>query len=130
MLYGDVTKDAKKQSHFALSYRWLNSFCNIKMIDNPAAASCTAKELPCLFNVTVVKGGYKMKQVFNLDEIGLLWKDVAIYSLICQPEDSRNATHCCWEERLLGTTNRAPHGVSFTESMGTELICKNKIAFC
>jgi hypothetical protein len=43
--YEDVTKDAKKQSLFALSYRWLSSFechhsfCNFKMIGSPAAAS-------------------------------------------------------------------------------------------
>jgi hypothetical protein len=59
------------------------------MISNPAAASCAAKELPCLYNVTVVEGGYKMKQVFKLDEIGLLWKDVEIFSFICHTEDSR-----------------------------------------
>jgi hypothetical protein len=72
-LYEDVTKDAEKQSLFALSYSWLSSFechhsfSNFKMIGNPAAASCAAKELPSLFKVTIVEGGYTVKQVFNLD---------------------------------------------------------------
>jgi hypothetical protein len=78
-----------------------------------------------------VEGGYTVKRVFNLDEVGLLWKHVAIYSFISVKEKTAgNATHCCWEEMLLGTTNKASHGVSFTGSIGTELICKNKITFC
>jgi hypothetical protein len=96
------------------------------MTGNPAAASCAVKELLSLFKVTTVEGGYTMKQVFILDEIGLLWKLVAIYNFLSvNRKTAGNATHCCWEEMLLGTTNRASQGVSFTESMGTELIHKN-----
>jgi hypothetical protein len=68
--------------------------------------------------------------VFNLDEIGLLWKRVSIYSFISVKEKTAGSTtHCYCEEMLLGTTNKASHGVSFAGSIGTELICKNKITF-
>jgi hypothetical protein len=101
-LYEDATKDAKKQSLFALSDRWLRSFvchysfCNFKMTDNPTAASCAVRELPSLFKVTIVEGGYTVRQVFNLDELHLLWKHVAIYSFISINQTmAGNATHCC-----------------------------------
>jgi hypothetical protein len=86
-LYEDLTKHAKEQMPFGVSWGWYNcfkchcAFNNLKMTGEDKAANYV-KEFPPVFKATIMGESYTMKQVFNLDKTGLFWKCVPSHTSI------------------------------------------------